>query len=111
MRGTDSTTLFLQARLEFKAAEAFADEARYALDLYENMMQRRDDTYLEALHLGVPMVVATEVARETTRKAEEELEKGYVSTAASKKHRARGEALMVKRDKQFRRELNVRFSG
>jgi hypothetical protein len=111
MRRMDSTTLFKQARLEFKAAEAFADDARYSLELYENMKQRRDDTYLEALKLGVPQHVAIEVARETTQKAEEELDRGAMYTGQAKAHRARGEALMSKRDKQFRRELSVRFSG
>lgn len=108
---TDSTTLFKQARLEYKAAEAFAEEAHSALRLYDNMIERAEDTYLNALSLGVPAHIARAVSNETRRQAENVREGASESWKKSLTHRNRGRALMEKRDKQFRKELRVRFSG
>lgn len=107
----DNETLHKWQLLELKAAEAYIEEANSAERLYNKLMDDREKAYDEALSMGVPENVARAVANNTTRRANLIISQGEDSLALAKVHRDKAKALHIQREKQFRRDLRVRFSG
>lgn len=105
----DSYTLFQQGRLEMKAAAAWHEEARSAQRYMVELAQRREDAYLDALSLGVPARIASEVAKQVTKEIERVREEGLTATEMANYHRSMGEALLSRCEKARIKE-NRRFT-
>lgn len=109
MKSVDSFTLFQQGRLEMKAAAAWHEEAKSAQRYMVELAKKRDDAYLDALHLGVPARIAAEVAVQVTKDIERVHEEGLTATEMANYHRAMGEALLSRCEK-VRAKENRRFA-